>query len=294
MPFGGLIGVDKHGAMLQINHSLLPKTIRLKPGTKAVSAIVFMSEHQITFPCVLKPNDGERGRGVEIIENDVDMANYLEKYGQEELLLQEFVDYPIELGVFVYKDPESGKWKIPSVVQKKFFGVIGDGKKTVGELVQVSKRGKLIFPRLKQKYQPFWDSVLPTGQKLCLEKIGNHCRGTEFVSGQELINARLHEVFSEIADGISGFEYGRFDLKVKSLEDLYNGTKIQILEINGINAEPGHIYDANYTLFRAYSDVKKHFDILYSIAAKKDKSFGTNCSLSTFIHSFRKHSRLSQ
>ncbi len=42
-----------------------------------------------------------------------------------------------------------------------------------------------------------------------------------FLNGNHMINPELLEVFRELASGIKGFDYGRFDCKVKSLENMY-------------------------------------------------------------------------
>jgi phosphomannomutase len=66
--------------------------------------------------------------------------------------------------------------------------------------------------------------VLSLGENRLLEPIGNHCRGTKFVNANHLINNQLDEVFSKISEGFEGFYYGRFDMKVESIDDLATPT----------------------------------------------------------------------
>ena len=40
--------------------------------------------------------------------------------------------------------------------------------------------------------------ILPTGVSKVIEPIGNHCRGTEFIDANYLINEKLNEVFNKI------------------------------------------------------------------------------------------------
>lgn len=70
----------------------------------------------------------------------------------------------------------------------------------------------------------------------------------------------------EILKDFEGFNYGRFDLKVKTIEDLYEGKNIKVLELNGVNADPAHIFDPNYKLLKAYKDVAWHWKRLSDIA----------------------------
>jgi hypothetical protein len=86
-----------------------------------------------------------------------------------------------------------------------------------------------------------------------------------------LINEQLNEVFDSIAKQIEGFHYGRFDLKIDCIENLYLGKNIQIMELNGVSADLGHIFDPNYKLFDAYADVARHWKILADISKEQQK-----------------------
>ena len=114
---------------------------------------------------------------------------------------------------------------------------------------------------------------MPKGETRILEPIGNHCRGTKFKNANYLINEQLHEVFNAIALPIEGFFYGRFDMKVRSVEDLYLGQHIKIMELNGVSSEPGHIYDPSSTLLQAYRDLTWHWKLVADIA-KENRDLG--------------------
>jgi len=51
------------------------------------------------------------------------------------------------------------------------------------------------------------------------------------------------------------------------------GEEFKIIEINGVNAEPTHIYDPNHTLAKAYRDIFFHMKIIYQIS-KQNRSLG--------------------
>ena len=64
------------------------------------------------------------------------------------------------------------------------------------------------------------------------------------------------------------------DVKYNSLEELYQGD-FKVLEINGILAEPTHIYDSNnMTYLKALKTIRVHWKQLYEIAAYNHKSQG--------------------
>ena len=217
------------------------------------------------FPLIAKPNIGERGFKVEKINNNAALT----KYHNDVLcdyILQEFIDYPIELGVFYYRLPNDEKGSVTSIAIKEFMTVTGDGKSSILELMNESPRARFQIKSMKKKLGHKINMIIPKDEKLLLEPIGNHCRGTRFINGNYLINEKLHIVFNNITKNMNGFYYGRFDLKVKSIDDLYEGENIKIMELNGASSEPGHIYDSSYGLVNAYTNLMFHWNILANIA----------------------------
>ena len=149
-------------------------------------------------------------------------------------------------------------------MKKEFLGVKGDGQSTLKALIERSDRGRLQLESLSEKFS--MNQILEKGEYLNLEPIGNHCRGTKFLSGMDLLNNRLVEVFDDVARGIEGFNFGRFDLKVKSIPDMMNGKEIKIFELNGVTSEPGHIYDPNFSLLRAYRDTASNMLMMMKVS----------------------------
>ncbi len=265
MAFGGAYGTDKTELLNLLASKYHTKDFFVDKDKSKAYIIKLMTEHEIVFPVIAKPNVGERGRAVEKIDSEKDLENYL-KSSNEDIIIQEFIAHPIEVGVFYHRFPNSSKDGISSVVMKEFLTVTGNGRDRFGELLSNNFRAKSRLDYFKKKYPNKWDSILPDGVTLKVEPIGNHNRGTKFLDGTHLINQNLVEVFRDISKPLNGFYYGRFDLKVSSIQDLYQGKNIKILEINGTNSEPAHIYEPGYSLFKAYGEVIKHMDLVYKIS----------------------------
>ena len=264
MKFGGAFGMDKMKMLKLIDPKYTPKGF-LSTNNQSVDEIQYMmNSMNFNFPIVCKPNVGERGIGVEKIDSEQDLEDFL-KSQNEDTLIQEFIDYPMEFGVFYHRFPISKKDGITSVVRKEFLTIIGNGKSQFGELVKENIRANSRISYLKKKYKSKWNQIIPSGISYKLEPIGNHNRGTKFIDGNYLINDRLTDVFRNIAKPLEGYYYGRFDIKVNSLEDLYEGKNIKIIELNGTNSEPAHIYDPDYSLIKAYKDIIKHMKLVYEI-----------------------------
>ncbi|MFY0594010.1 hypothetical protein [Roseivirga sp.] len=250
---GGVFGESKIDILEKINPKYKPTTLFFEANTSLSDVVAGITNTGLTFPMIIKPDVGERGAEVEKLDSQLNLEHYITQNHQD-FIIQEFVDFEIELGVLYHKLPISNTSNITSIVQKEFLGVTGDGVSTIRTLLAKSERAKLQMPVLEEKFGTHLNDVLPKGAYENLQPIGNHCLGTKFLSGQHLINDKLVSVFDEIAADVDGFNFGRFDLKVSSIEDLYAGRNIKILELNGVTSEPGHIYDPKYSLLQAYKD----------------------------------------
>jgi len=282
MKFGGAFGMDKMEILKSINKQYVPKGFVSNSTHTTKMLYELMKEHEISFPIICKPNVGERGIGIEKIDSKSDFEMFMNAQS-EDILIQEFIDFPIELGVFYHRFPISGNDGITSVVRKEFLSITGNGKTKFRDLVQDNIRAKGRISYLKNKYRSKWNQVIPAGISYKLEPIGNHNRGTKFLDGNHLINEKLIAVFREIAKPLDGYYYGRFDLKVNSLVDLYEGKNIKIIELNGTNSEPAHIYDPDYSLLKAYKEILKHMRLAYDISMENRKLGISPVSFSEFI-----------
>ena len=81
-------------------------------------------------------------------------------------------------------------------------------------------------------------------------------------------------VFDHIGKSIPDYYYGRFDLKVPSLDDLYQGKNIRIMELNGVNSEPAHIYDPDMRIGPAYRALFRQARIIQQIAVYNHRQRG--------------------
>ena len=269
--YGGFFGESKMDILRQIPTEYLPKTIFIEKEMDLKSIVDKLIQTDLMYPIICKPDVGERGTQVEKLYSNYDLVQYLSNV-QEDFIIQEFITYDIELGVLYYRYPGSPKGKVTSVTRKEFLSVLGDGKSTVEQLMQQSTRARFQIDSMRERLGDMgMNEVIKSGEKRVLEPIGNHCRGTKFLDDNHLLNSTLDKVFDKIALTIDGFHYGRFDMKVKSIEDLYEGKNIRIMELNGVSSEPGHIYDPKNTLWAAYRDLAHHWKIIADISIQQQR-----------------------
>lgn len=287
---GGLLETSKSALLKQLYPEFCPRSLLVSPNQTIDDLPDLLTKKGLAFPLVAKPDKGERGKQVEKIENATQLRAYFRKYRHKKtVLLQEFIDYPIELGVFYHKYPSGGEVEVTSVVQKKFLTIEGDGKHTFADLMAKHERARPRKEYLTKKFADRLHDIVPKGQKICLEPIGNHNRGTTFLNANRLICPEMIEVMAKICRPLSGFYYGRLDLKVRSMADFYAGKGIKVMEINGVNSEPAHIYQPGYPLYRAYKDIYRQMRIVYEISRENHKKGAKYASLFSLLAALSRH-----
>ncbi|MGG6231940.1 D-alanine--D-alanine ligase [Tenacibaculum sp. SDUM215027] len=266
---------SKYETILLVPEKHRPKSVLIKPNTDFETVCKKIQKQKINFPLIAKPDVGFRGLLVEKIASKTALKNYLEKYSIN-IIIQEFLDYKNECGIFYHRNPKDDSGKISSLTLKRFLSVTGDGVSTLKELILADKRAKLYIDLFTKIHQDKLTEIPIKNKILKLTAIGNHSKGTQFINGNHLISDKLTTTFDELSKSIPGWYYGRIDLKYNTFEELEKGIDFKILEINGIIAEPTHIYDAeNYTYLKALKAIRTHWKSLFTIAITNHRSFNT-------------------
>ena len=264
-----MMGESKSAVLDLIPDDLKPKTILLKLPATPEMVLDAMNKAGISFPCIFKPDLGERGWMVNVIHGRGDLERYLKKVSID-FIVQEFIQEPLEFGVYYVRKPEEIRGKVMSVTGKKMLAVTGDGKKSIGQLIEENRRARLQYKKLRKAFKDQWGTILEKGETLELNPIGNHCLGTTFLNCGNLIDEQLQESFNNLVDRIPGFFFGRFDLRCATEEDLRLG-KVKIMELNGCGAEPSHIYQPGFSIWSAWKILFRHMNDLYEVSVQNRK-----------------------
>ena len=262
---GGFLMETKSAIDPLIPEAYKPTTIYFENGTDFSIVIKAFKEKDITFPCIVKPDNGSRGRGVKKVANEEELKDVLASYPIP-YVIQNFIPYPKEMGLFYVRMPDEQKGKITGIVGKEFLQVTGDGSSTILELLKQNSRYILQLPVLKTLLVDQLDIVLPKGQKEVLLPYGNHARGCLFEDQSNLINEQLSKVMNDVCTKIDGFYYGRMDIRYNNWDELLQGKNFSIIELNGAGADPTHIYDPNHSIFFAWKEIIRHWVMLYAIS----------------------------
>jgi len=242
-----------------------PDTLFFKANTTLETVKKAIENANIQFPFIIKPDIGLQGLRVDKMYSWEALKAYLEKTDYE-FLVQENISYPLEIGVFYNRMPNENKGTITGIVYKEFLAVTGNGVNTIQELIEQNPRSALQLDVLKKKLGRKINEVLSKGKKLNLVPFGNHVRGSKFTDVSYWINENLTELFNKICSQIPDFHFGRLDVMFQSREYLEEGKNFSIIELNGAGSEPTHIYDPKHSIFFAWKEIIKHYNILYKIS----------------------------
>ena len=267
----GIGSESKYETLQMLPQKFVPKSVLHKAGTKTTETFTSLKNQQIQFPVIAKPDVGFRGLLVKKIDTQEALSSYLDSYDID-IIIQEFLTHENECGIFYYRHPNEEKGTVTSITLKEFCHVIGDGTSSIEALILSDERAKLYLHLIKGNQTVNLKQVPEKGKIVKLSSIGNHSKGTKFINGNHLITQELHDSFDQLNHQVKGWYYGRVDVKYDSLEALYRG-EFKILELNGILAEPTHIYDASKTTyFGALKIIRKHWKQLYRIAIYNHKT----------------------
>lgn len=286
IPTGGLLGESKEDISKMIPAHYRPKTITLKQGDTLWDIYQKMNKAQLVFPAIIKPIVGCRGMMVKKVASTTDILAHLHEYDTH-FLLEEFIDYPIEGAILYWKNPESGESGIQSVTLKEFLAVKGDGRSSIKELLAQNPRGVLQINRLEKESPNMMASIPQCDENIIVEPIGNHCRGTQFLNYNHLINANMVQAYDKIQADLEGCYVYRLDMKARSILDLQAGRNIKILEINGVGADPAHIFAPNtpfLEMFKAYIRLWKKIYEIATALHRQGIPYITYKKFKTYLH----------
>jgi len=248
----------------------IPKTLFFKEGTEASEIVKDVSGSGISFPCIAKPDIGGKGRGVEKIYTLHDIVSYAGRIKMD-FLVQEFISYPEEVGIFYCRLPDEPDGFISGIVAKEFLIVKGDGISTLTQLLEKDPRYHFQLTALQKIYGEGLHEILEKDALKNLVPYGNHARGARFIDVSHWADEAFTKTFDQVCKQIPEFYFGRLDIMYSNLEDLKAGKNFSIIELNGAGSEPTHIYDPGHSLFFAWKEIARHFKLLCTISIKNHK-----------------------
>lgn len=262
---GGFLMESKKEIYDLIPPAYYPRTIFFKTGTPPAAILAEIKARQFEFPLIGKPDIGMKGLSVKKLGSLNDLLEYAAT-SQVDFLVQEFVSYKNEAGIFYYRLPNEKRGHISGIVRKEFLAVRGDGISSIKQLLKLDKRYILQLPVLSKMYGDRLNNILTSGEEYILVPYGNHVRGARFIDDSHLADEELTNTIDAILQQVQGFYFGRMDIKFNSWAELKQGKNFSIIELNGAGSEPTHMYDPKHSIFFAWKEIVRHLRILSRIS----------------------------
>ena len=294
MAYGGLTLESKMEIYRMIPKKYIPKTILVpqKHQRAETNWVEMLDRNSIDFPCIAKPDVGLKGLGVSRLEDEEQLAAYLARVPRE-VLLQELIDYPHEVGVFYVRMPGKNRGTITGIVKKEFLQLVGDGKSDLKELIHQNPRCLIQWPKLqKELTEKELKEILPLGEKKVLLAVGSHTRGALFLDYSHHISPEMESWVNTICLQVKGFHYGRLDIMYRDWEAFNRGEDFRIIEINGAGSEPTHIYDPKHSLLYAWKEIVRHGRLMHKVARANHQNGVAYLSPKEGREMLRKHREL--
>ena len=303
VPLSGMVGAakstvfDRAGA--RARQWILPwavLSIDQEPAAeKLVEAERLMDATGLAYPLVAKPDFGCRGAGVKLLQDQDMLAAYIEAFpAGGAIQLQQLCDWEAEAGVFYVRHPDAERGEITSLTLKYTPFVVGDGERTLGELVAADPRAGELLHLYRERHDARWDEVIAAGEPYRLVFSASHCRGAVFRDARHLITDQLREALDHIFDDIEGYYYGRLDIKFKDVASLQSGRDFAIIEINGASSESINIWDRDTSLGEAMKTLLQQYNTLFKLGSANRKRGHQTPGLAALYKAWRFEKQLVQ
>lgn len=242
----------------------------------ATHALELLRTAGIEFPAIAKPDIGWHGYGVRRLDHAADLQDYLERFGAgPKVILQQFVPYEGEAAILYARLPGEGRGRIRSLTLRYYPHVVGDGVSSLRELIRRDPRARWkarLHLGLDGTHRGLprdrLESVPARGDVVQIALIGNQRAGGVYHDAGRNITVAMEERFDAIAQSMTEFHYGRFDIRFRSIEALMRGDEFKIVELNGIGGEAIDAWDPRLTVRQTYRRLREEQAVLFQIGER--------------------------
>jgi membrane protein DedA with SNARE-associated domain len=286
MPDGGFLGESKSDILAGLGdaNGCMPKWRRIEAPSPSGRMSAFeraMEDLDLSYPVVLKPDQGQRGAGVKVVRNESQAMDWLIN-ASGTAILQEFVSGN-EYGVFYVRRPDEAVGRIPSITIKEQLAINGNGRDNIETLIHAHPRAIVMLGTFLDRFDDRLEEVPEKGEVIRLGELGTHARGSLFLDGRHLLTPELASRIQAIADSYDGFYFGRFDIKAPSEESFQRGEGLRVIELNGVTSEETHIYDPQHGLLHAWGTLCRQWKTAFEIGKVNSRNGHPVTSMTGFV-----------
>ncbi|MFG0244404.1 MAG: alpha/beta fold hydrolase [Phycisphaerales bacterium JB054] len=295
---GGVVGESKHriqSGLEGLGEGVM-RTVLLEPGdteTRLAALDQAIADGRLpdAYPLVLKPDAGQRGYGVKVVKGPADARDYFTRMTRP-VLAQQYHPGPVEVGVLWVREPDAAEannntpdrvGRVFSVTSKEFPRLNADGRHTIEQLIYRHPRYRMQADILLDRMAGRRLEIPDRDETVSLGNIGNHAQGALFRDGMHLMTPELEAWIDRAAtafrgtepaeaarpEGDNGLDFGRFDIRARSIEDLASARNLGIIELNGTTAESTNIYDPDRSVWWTWGVLLRQWQALFRLGARR-------------------------
>ena len=158
------------------------------------------------------------------------------------VIAQEYVA-GVEYGVFWYRVGGQEHGEVFSVSHKEPVAVLGDGEKTLEDLLLAHHRVLPLLDYHLDRHASRLREVPARGERVQVTELGTHSLGATFLDSMHLKTGELEMAINRMMASCPDLDFGRFDIRAPSESEFIAGRGLRVLEFNGLSAEAAHAYD---------------------------------------------------
>ncbi len=291
MSGSGFVCHEKSQSLIQL-HTAMPELVAAtlllshqKPIAEQLDACrQFMQDQQLHYPVIAKPDSGQRGVDVAIVDTEEQLTHYLLQANVDSII-QEYVG-GIEMGVFYYRLPTQTHGKIFSLTHKCFPHVIGNGHDNLETLILAHPRLHYSARCLLEEHHSDLECVPAAGEVVDVVRLGSHCRGSLFLEGEPYRSDILESRVDQLSQSMPDFFFGRYDIRAQTLDSFQAGN-FKVIEVNGVTSESTNMYDPQYSVFTAYRIMFKQWRLAFEIGRQNISRGYSGMSLFSLLNQLR-------
>ena len=269
IPGGGLAGESKAaiGALIAAaapEHAIPTLVVESGDVASRCAAVGgFRRANDLSFPIVLKPDVGERGRGVAIVADEAAVGRYFERHPGR-TLAQAYVPGE-EFGLFHTRHPDAERGRLFSIARKTPRFVVGNGSDPLERLILDDPICLPVAEKLFAQQRDRLAVVPAAGERIRLTQLGTHSLGCRFLVGEDLRSDALEAAVDRLSRG-AGLDFGRYDVRAESEAALRQGD-FKVIEFNGLTGEAAHMYDPRFGFADGLGILRAQWRIAFEIGA---------------------------
>lgn len=277
---GGLTGYSRSHILSQIRGDaagklVAPWAVVRVPADKSraqADALACVAKGTLTFPLLARPDAAEGPQGVALLQDGDDLGRYARAFPKGERFILQHLTAPAFFARIHYeRRPDDDEGAIVSMAFYYYPLVIGDGVRTVQELVLAHPDWGREAALYLGQCAPDWNFVVPDGMQYRLTPIGRSMRYMAAQDARDRITPALSAYWENIFRAIPEFYDGSIVVGAQTPQDLETGKDVTIVSVEGPNGLYPHLHDPRGAWMDGLRDINIAVRAMFEIGAINKK-----------------------